>query len=238
MLAIAGCVGDPPDKAQAIVDKAIEAHGSQHLNNARVSFTFRNIEYSMSRNPAEFVYTRSFEDSLGHIKDVLVNSREFTRLRDGDTVQLSEEWQRRYSSSVNAVLYFMQLPYPLNDPAVNKQYAGETLISGEPYHVVKVTFDTEGGGEDYEDEYMYWIHRDDYTVDYLAYNYQTEGGGVRFRKAYNRTQKGGVLFQDYINYAVKTETPLIAIPQLYENGALRELSRIENEDIRVDQINY
>jgi hypothetical protein len=38
--------------------------------------------------------------------------------------------------------------------------------------------------KDFDDEYMYWI-KDTRKVDYLAYSYHVNDGGVRFRAAFN-----------------------------------------------------
>ncbi len=66
--------------------------------------------------------------------------------------------QVKYTSSVNSVLYFVQLPYLLNDPAVIKSYEGTQKVLGETYEVLKVTFRPSGGGEDFQDEYRYRFH--------------------------------------------------------------------------------
>jgi hypothetical protein len=142
----------------------------------------------------------------------------------------------KYTSSVNSVLYFVQLPYLLNDPAVIKSYEGTQKVLGETYDVLKVTFRPSGGGEDFQDEYRYWFHEKTHLLDFLAYNYETDGGGVRFRKAYNRSERGGILFQDYVNYEVPVGTPLQKIPALFEAGKLKELSRIVNTDIQVERL--
>ena len=101
------------------------------------------------------------------------------------------------------------------------------------YDVIKVQFKASDGGEDFTDEYRYWFNKNTYLLDYLAYNYETNGGGVRFREAYNRSERMGMTFQDYINYEVPVGTPLEQIPALFEKGQLIELSRIINEDIKV-----
>ena len=62
--------------------------------------------------------------------DVLTNDS-FTRTADGQPIKLSEEDRQRYGNSLNSVVYFVLLPYPLNDPAVNKEYVGETTLAGE-----------------------------------------------------------------------------------------------------------
>ena len=220
-------------KEQAIVDKSIETHFNNGLEKVFISFTFRNRKYTVKRTKDEFTYTRTFNDSSDLVKDILVNSTDFTRLINGDTTPVSEEWSRKYTSSVNSVLYFMQLPYLLNDPAVEKKYAGEFTIEGEPYDGVAISFQKDGGGEDHDDQFLFWFHRQNKTMDFFSYSYTEDEGGVRFRKAINKKKVNGILFQDYINYEVPVGTPLETIPDLFESGKLKELSRIINENIKV-----
>lgn len=219
--------------AQEVVDKAIAAHGFQHLEHHLVQFDFRGRTYSVERRADGYVYTRSFADSTGRVHDHLVNSTAFTRTINDTLVQVPDTMAVKYANSINSVLYFFQLPYLLNDPAVFKTYEGTGTIRGEAYHLVKVTFAPVGGGTDHDDVYLYWFHQETGLLDYLAYSYQTEGGGIRFREAYNRTERGGMIFQDYINYEVPKGTALAQIPALLEKGKLKELSRIENIDIVV-----
>lgn len=230
-----GCGVEAPNQAQAITDQAIAAHGHALLMDKTVSFSFRDKNYSVTRSPGKYTYTRTSTNTRPEIVDVLINSTDFTRLIGGDTVAVADSMQTKYTNSVNSVLYFVQLPYLLNDPAAIKTYEGKKSIRGAEYDVLKVTFQASGGGNDYEDEYRYWIHRDTHTIDYMAYSYQTEGGGVRFREAYNRSRRNGILFQDYINYEVPTGTPLAKIPAMYEAGQLQELSRIVNKNIQVEK---
>lgn len=221
------------DNAQTVVDKTIEAHGGDGYKNLQLSYSFRDKHYTLSRKEGHFTYTRAFEDSTGKVKDILTNER-FVRLVNGDTVSLTEERKQAFTNSVNSVHYFALLPYGLNDPAVQKTYVRETTIKGTPYHLVKVTFEKEGGGVDFEDQFLYWINANTYTMDYLAYSYKTEGGGVRFREAVNPRQVGGIRFQDYINYKpVQKETPLDSMESLYTRGELEVLSKIELENIQL-----
>ncbi|MBK8501742.1 MAG: hypothetical protein IPL46_05765 [Saprospiraceae bacterium] len=70
--------------------------------------------------------------------------------------------------------------------------------------------------------------------DYLAYNYQTDGGGSRFRRAINRREVGGILFADYVNYKTDPETLYILnFDSLFETGALDSLSLIATENVVV-----
>ena len=108
---------------------------------------------------------------------------------------------------------------------------GETTIKGKPYYLVQVTFNPEGGGEDFEDVFLYWIHQKDFTIDYLAYSFEEEDEtSFRFREAYNARVINGIRFQDYINYSPEDNSiPLDSAESFYKKGKLEELSRIETE---------
>jgi len=135
------------------------------------------------------------------------------------------------SGGLNSVIYFATLPHKLNDKAANVAYIGQKKVKNVLYEVIEVTFDKEGGGKDYDDEFYYWINNETNLIDYLAYNYQVGTGGVRFRSAYNKRNIAGITFQDYINYKAPLGTPLSELPSLYERDKLIELSRIETENI-------
>ena len=141
----------------------------------------------------------------------------------------------RYSSSVNSVHYFAHLPYGLNDRAVNKEKIGENIILGEPYYKLKITFEQEGGGADHHDEFLYWIHKEKFTIDYLAYKFLVNDGGIRFRVAYNPRYIEGIRFVDYENYTIDDfNTKLNFLDDLYLKGELIRLSTIETEVLEVE----
>ena len=218
---------------QQLIDQSIEAHGAT-FKGKRVSFDFRSRRYSVEREKFKYTYTREWQDdSLGYVQDILVNSSQLTRIVEGDTVSLDEEWTQKYSSSVNSVLYFFQVPYVLNDRGAIKKYVGEFEMKGQKYLGVQVTFSEDGGGEDHEDVFIYWIHTENKTVDFFAYSYLTEGGGVRFREAINRHEVKGLIVQDYVNYKAEKGTELKTLPALFDEGKLEELSIISNERVKV-----
>jgi len=220
---------------QEIIDFAIKTHGSHLFKSKKLEFDFRNKHYSVQYNGDEKVYTRSFQDdSLGSVYDELSNSSEFKRSINDTIYQVNEEWKRRYGNSINSVLYFFQLPFGLNDPAVNKEYIGEKYINNLGYHKIKITFKQKGGGEDFQDVFIYWINKEANTVDYIAYSYATDEGGSRFRQAINRREIRGMVFQDYINYKSASKSDDVENhDQLFIEGELKELSTIVNENIIV-----
>jgi len=223
-------------KEQQIVDRAIEAHGGELYQKVRISFDFRERHYAILKTPSRFEYSREFTDSSGLVLDVL-NNEGFVRKVNGKEVTVTEEREQAYSNSVNSVAYFAFLPYGLNDPAARKRWKGETELDGQTYDVIEVTFDEEGGGEDFEDEFIYWFNQKSNRLDYLAYSYHTEGGGLRFRKAVNARMINGILVQDYENYKPKERTmALDDIEDLYLSGELELLSEIVLENVQVESL--
>lgn len=221
-----------PD-AQSIVDKAIEVHGGDTYKQSYIEFKFRDRTYTVTRDGGRYIYTRELRDSTGVTFDKMDNDG-FVRTINGEEVDLSEEEIRNYSNSVNSVVYFALLPYALNDAAVLKEYLGTQEIKGEPYHKVHVSFKPDGGGKDHEDTFVYWFHQDDYTMDYLAYKFHVDGGGIRFRDATKTRMVNGIRFADYDNYKqVEKEVPLQKYDSLFVNDKLEMVSEINLENIEV-----
>lgn len=221
------------DKVQEIIDKTIEAHGGSAYDDLAVSFTFRKKDYTIKLDKGAYEYTRSFSDSTGQILDILSNDG-FERKLNGYLVSLSEKDKKRYANALNSVCYFAMLPNGLNDPAVKKSMIGLNKIGGQKYHVVQVSFEEEGGGDDHEDVYIYWINQKTYTVDFFAYSYEVNGGGVRFRAVKDHVNVDGVRFQNYINYKhLDKDVPVDSLAFYYVQGELKKLSEIINEDVKM-----
>ena len=217
-------------KSQKIINDAIAAHGGDLYNTAQYSFGFRGNIYQFKNDGINYEYTKSSNKDNTVIFDVLKNGV-FSRTVNGEAVELSEKEIVSGTGAINSVIYFATLPYKLNDKAVNFKHIESTIIKNKHYHVIEVTFNKDGGGEDHDDEYYYWVNKDTNKIDYLAYNYQVNKGGVRFRSAYNVRVIDGVTFQDYINYKADVGTPLKDLPMLYEAEKLKELSKIKTENI-------
>ncbi|MEO1652632.1 MAG: DUF6503 family protein [Bacteroidota bacterium] len=215
--------------AQKIIRESIRVHGGDLYKNAKVSFVFRERSYSYLQEEGKYRYERIFKDSAGqHIEDILSNDG-FERKIEAKTSEVAPEMQRRYANSINSVMYFTFLPFKLQDPAVRAEYLGTGQIHAEPYEKVKVTFASEGGGEDYQDIFIYWFHQEKHTLDYLAYSYETDGGGVRFRESRDRQNREGLVFQNYNNYKAPKEVNIETLDSLFEAGELEMLSEIVNE---------
>ncbi|KAA1245192.1 DUF6503 family protein [Aquimarina sp. RZ0] len=215
------------ENADTIISEAIEAHGGELYDKADYTFVFRKKEYRFTNNHSNYTYSVKNDEKTC---DFIVNGN-FERYVNEEPVALSEKRQSKYAEALNSVIYFATLPHKLKDAAVNKKYIQSIDIKGLNYDVIKITFDQEGGGKDHDDEFYYWINKETKKIDFLAYNYKVNGGGVRFRSAYNRRVVAGITFQDYINWKASVGTPLKELPLLYEQGKLKELSRIVTEKV-------
>ncbi len=233
-LLIVACKTETPLTAQDVVDKTIEVSGGDKYLNAEIDFDFRDMHYRSVREGGKFQYERQFQDSIGTIKDVL-NNDGFQRYVNDELAEIPDSMAVKYTASVNSVHYFALLPYGLNDAAVNKSSLGEVSIKNKVYHKIKVTFSQEGGGEDYEDVFVYWIDAETFKADYIAYSYiEDDGVGIRFREAYNERIVNGLRFVDYNNYKSEdANMDLLGLDKAFESSSLKLLSKIELENIVV-----
>lgn len=233
-LVMYGCISEPKLDANQIINQSIEVSGGDRFKNSTIYFDFRDRKYKAIRREGEFRYERLYQDSLT-IKDILTNGG-FERYINDERIEISDSMAVKYTSSVNAVHYFSVLPFGLNDAAVNKAYLGLVKIKDQAYHKIEVTFNEKGGGEDFEDVFIYWINTDNFKADYIAYSYAEDDGlGLRFREAYNERFVNGIRFVDYNNYKPKDdEVQLVNLDNLFQKNELELLSVVKLKNITVN----
>lgn len=213
--------------ATEIINNAISYHGGTAYDTAQVKFGFRDKYYSLQHQNGLYTYKRLFTDSLGNkFVDVLTNKGFKRQMNEKDTLLIAGD-SAAFANSVNSVHYFALLPFGLNTPSVISERLPNAEIKGKTYYTVKVSFKQAGGGTDYEDEFVYWFDQGDYSMDYLAYSYQTEGGGIRFREAVNSRRINGIIFQDYNNYRADKNINLETLSTKFTNEELELLSEID-----------
>lgn len=219
--------------AQQVVDKTIETSQTQKVANGTLSFDFRKRSYIADRKNGAFTLKRITTSGEETITDILSNNG-FQRLLNGAPFQVPDSMAVKYSESVNSVHYFSILPYGLNDAAVNKKLLPQVSIKGKDYYKVEVTFDQEGGGVDFEDVFVYWIDKHSFKIDYLAYLFHVNGGGVRFREVRKEHLIEDVRLVDYNNYKPNnSELDVRDLDQAFEHGDLTKVSEINMENIKL-----
>lgn len=223
--------------AQEIIDKAIEASGGNDFSRSNIGFYFRGVYYTARRYKGDFSLSRINTTSGDSVIDILSNDG-FARFINNEFQVIPDSMGVKYTASVNSVHYFSVLPYGLNDAAVIKQLLNKESIKEQEYYKIKVTFKEDGGGEDYDDVFIYWVNSDTYKTDYLAYSYAEEDGiGLRFRASFNERFIKGLRFVDYYNFKPKDKAiRLENLGQVYDKDDLELLSTIELEDLSVTLI--
>lgn len=219
--------------ADQIVSKAIARHGGEHYDNMTVEFDFRNRHFKAKVKDGQYVYERTFQSKEGWVTDVYENKK-FKRRVDKKEVELSFEAKSTLQSATNSVIYFALLPFHLDDPVINRHLMTSVKVKNKPYYKVEVTFG-DGGGAEFENSYVYWIHKEEFTVDYFAYSFNTNGGGVRFREATSFQEVAGIRFQNYNNYTIKQDYPAHELDYAFEKGKLVLVSTIDLENISVER---
>lgn len=218
--------------AQQIIDKSIKASGADKVSQSKIAFTFRDKGYLATRNNGQFEFTRSFDS----IKDVLSNTG-FMRFIHGEQVVLTDSVANNTKNSVNSVHYFSVLPFGLNEAAVQKKILPSVVIKGQPYYKIEVRFSEEGGGEDFEDVFVYWVHQKSFLIHYLAYEFHTNGGGFRFREVTSEEIIAGIRFVNYANYKPNKQiTDIKIIDSLFIAGNLNKVSDIILKNIQVTKL--
>ena len=239
-LLLVNCKNEPKEKvftADEIVNKSIDVSGGDRFENSDIHFEFRDFSYRAIRMNGKFSLMRIFKTGEDLIIDNLSN-KGFVRSINYEETKVEDSMAVKYTASVNSVHYFSVLPYGLNDKSVKKELLGEEQIKTKKYFKIKVTFAQEGGGEDFEDIFIYWIDKLSFKVDYLAYSYNEDDGiGMRFREAYNERYVNGLRFVDHNNYKANDKSiQLIDLGKLYEKNELKLLSKIELKNVKVDLI--
>lgn len=239
LFTLASCKPNTPVlNAQQIVDKAIVAFGADKIATSKISFTFRKRTYIATRDNGAYSLERITKRDSVEIRDVLSN-KGFVRYKNSELVQVPDSMVTRYSNSVNSVHYFSVLPFGLNDKAVFKKQLSDVTIKGISYYKIQVTFSEDGGGDDFDDVFLYWIKKDNFQLDYLAYKYNPGKGGMRFRDVKNESVVNGIRFVNYNNYKpTDPKMDFLSISNAYQDGQLKKISEIILENIEVALIDF
>jgi len=219
--------------AHEIIDTSINVSGVDKIANSILTFKFRDKNYFAVRNNGMFELSRVFTKNNDTINDILSNSG-FKRIKNSKPLKIQDSMAIKFSESVNSVHYFSILPYGLNDKAVQKKLLGETKIRGDNYYKIQITFSKENGGVDFDDIFIYWIRKGDFKIGYIAYLFNTNGGGMRFREVRKEHIIAGISFVDYDNYKPKNSNiKLENLDKIFEKGELEKISEINLKDIKI-----
>ncbi len=215
------------DSAHWVIQKSIDYHGG-NFTGKTLQFEFREKRYKGIFSKKETLMVRSFTKNDSSYVDSISNDKAIRTLQN-QNVDLSEKKNSAIVNAVNSVFYFVMLPSKLKDPAVVSEYLGIENSNTGSYHKVAVSFKQDGGGDDFQDKFMYWFDAQTFQMTFLAYSYETNGGGIRFRSVEKEHKlPSGYVLQDYVNY--KTDslgTKLEDLLTFHSSKRLKKISTIK-----------
>lgn len=222
-----------------IVDRAIEFHGGELFEQSRVKLTVA------SRSGSFDVDSMADGDRFEQLIRASNGSDERLYRRDnmalevtegGRPMEMDETEHARAESYVNQRMYFLFLPYKLNDPGTWKEDQGLEEWNGRRLHRVRITF-ASGTSDGADSAYVYWFDPETARLEQFAYDY-SENTGLRFRILTNYRRIGGLLFYDADNYGLNTRDGGLTVDDInpaYVEEELPLVSRIEHRDITVER---
>lgn len=209
--------------------EAVEAAGLASPAALQLDFTFRGTPYRLWLDGRRSVYRREVKGPDGSVRVDRLEGDAFTT-----TATVDADARGALQRSLNSVAYFALLPRPLLDDAVVARDLGLSTLGGRTWHTVEVRFTEEGGGDDHDDVFRYWLDPQTHRIGYLAYTFATGQGGVRVRQAVRHQEVGGLVLVDWANFGRNGQGLSIddAVRDL-EAGTLPELSTIALEGVEV-----
>jgi hypothetical protein len=222
------------NSAEKIINETIAVHGGKFWKQAEIKFTFRDKQYTIKNDAERFEYSELTTDSLGDSIKSVLNNNGFKIYRNNNLTEVDEGKKLADFERLNSVVYFASIPFNLNDKAVIKKYLGESRLKKESYHKIEINFRKEGGGNDFDDTFLYWINTETKKIDYFAYKYLRNGGGSRFRKLVNARLVSGIFVADNKNYKAKEKIDQLEdYEKLLIKNELIDVSDILIENVRI-----
>ncbi len=219
-----------------IVDRSIAYHGGDALENSEIRLDLcsksgcSQLKARVQGGLFDLEAAATVRESERWIR-ITNDTAEWTE--NGERQPIEDEQALR--DWVMARIYFVFLPYRLNDPNVYKEDLGLEDWDGRPLRKVKVTFGR-GSSTHSQDEYMYWFDPETARLEQFAYTYEINGGGLRFRKTTSHRSIGEIRFFDQENYG--EEGPDLSVDLVtpeYVDG-LRHVSTIRLDRIQVGRL--
>ena len=179
--------------AQQVIDNTIAFSGVSKVSNSKITFKFRDILYTAVRKEGNYTLDRIFKKDTSTINDIIFN-KGYQRFVNYIPVATIDSLKIKYSNAVNSVHYFSVLPLGLNDKAVQKKILPSSKINGKEYYKIEISFSEDGGGEDFQDIFIYWINKDDFLNSLVPMVVEQTPRGERAYDIYSRLLKERIIF--------------------------------------------
>lgn len=212
----------------AIANELQQLYGKPLLDVGNISFNVNETHFKISSNQQTKRIVRKTIDSLqNNIQDELVGNQ-LTRIINKDTVELTSAEISRISETLEEELARVFIMDQLLSP--NVSIYNYVDVFNEPYIMVK------SSAPKSSKEYLFWIHKGDYGIDYFAERDKTKKGNssILFYETTNKHNLGKVTLQEYkVFKPLDEQIDFYTICKAYENKELMWVN-----DIKLSKINF
>lgn len=230
----------PREEIPPIVERSIAYHGGPAYESSEVEMTLCSgsgcYKLSVWRRDGLYRHRVAGPVASGR-REVEVTNRSVVRFTSEGAVEVSDPAEaQRLRDWATARVYFVFLPYRLQDPSVLYRDLGKERWGERVLHKVKITFRARSSS-DAEDEYLFWFAPGTARLEQFAYSYQGSPGGLRFRRLGNYRRIGGILFFDQENLGIEGEGLTVdRITPEFVDRQLRRVSTVELDEIEVRRL--
>jgi hypothetical protein len=210
LLAALLCVTEGVEAAAAvdrldIVDQSIAFHGGAKYarSSTELKMCSKSGCYELRSRILGGLFDLEVQGPAGqHQRRARITNNEVELWVDGKAVGVSKTDELRIRSWVMARIYFVFLPFRLNDPSTVKQDLGSETWHGRTLRKVKISF-VAGSSPGADDEFLYWFDPQSGRLEQFAYSFSGNPGGLRFRRGFNYRRVGDILFFDQENRGIE-----------------------------------
>jgi hypothetical protein len=227
------------EEALEIVQRSIEHHGGEIYLHSESQLRLCSgsgcYEITVRMNDGLYRYRVAGPVSAGH-RDVETSNDELTYWHEGELAEVGPANEQNLRDWAMARVYFVYLPFRLNDPSVIQTDLGLENWEGRLLHKVKVTF-SPGSSTDAQDEFIYWFNPESARLEQFAYSFDADPDGIRFRSLFNYRRIGGVLFFDQHNHGAEGDH--LSVDQItpeFVETSMRHISTVTLEEVRVERL--
>ncbi len=230
-----GSASAKAEEVGELVDRAVVYHGGEIFRQSLSSFQV------CSKSGCYRVRSRIdgglFElEAEGPVRDgrrrVRITNDTVEYWHDGALREVTGDRAQSLRNWVMARVYFVNLPFRLDDESVRLQDLGVETWGGRDLRKVKVTF-VPGSSSGADDEFLYWFDPATARLEQFAYSFSGNPGGLRFRRGFNYRREGGLLFFDQENWGIDGEG--LVVEETTPNG-VQDWSLISTVTVRDVQV--
>ena len=221
------------DKGAEIIEKLEENTAAKKREISTITYLFNQDTYQINRNCGWYEFTQKYADSE-KTDSLVLDNMEISQYSKGKAVEdLSTSTKRNLRKEMKTKLFFAELIFGLNSPAVQKKYLQEEKINEEEYHKVKLEFIEENYEEDYLVEAVFWINKTMKKPEFIAVNFEEDKSEKIFLKPINQREIEGVSFFDYQVFTADKNKKIEEMAQLFEEEKLQQKEELKYENIEV-----